>query len=195
MEVFKLEHSKPAYIADFVLYGLSIISLSWFLMFAKPQAPNLDIILLIFCGLVFWTFIEYGLHRFVLHGIEPFTQWHATHHKRPTALICAPTILSAMLILVLVFVPSLWLMNVWRACALTLGVLIGYFAYALTHHAIHHWHINNAWLKQRKTSHFLHHQLHHQADELIAKQSKKYKKDCCYGVTSGVLDKVFNTQY
>lgn len=191
MEVFKLEHSKIAYMADFVLYGLAIILLALFLMFANPQAPSLRIILLILCGLIVWIFIEYGLHRFVLHGLAPFSHWHATHHQRPTALICAPTVLSAMLIFILVFVPSFWIMNLWQACALTLGVLMGYFAYAVTHHAIHHWHTNNTWLNQRKKSHFLHHQLHHPAHGLVNKQSKKA---CYYGVTTGVLDILFNTQ-
>jgi sterol desaturase/sphingolipid hydroxylase (fatty acid hydroxylase superfamily) len=35
--------------------------------------------------------------------------------------------------------------------------LTGYFAYAITHNAIHHWRPNSAWLKRRKRWHALHH--------------------------------------
>jgi len=64
----------------------------------------------------------------------------------------------------------------WEACALTLGLLIGYLAYAVTHHAIHHWPAHNNWLKTRKRSHALHHHLRQLGS---------------YGVTSGFWDAVF----
>ena len=39
---------------------------------------------------------------------------------------------------------------------MTLGVLIGYYGYAFTHHAAHHWRHENAWLRRRKRWHALH---------------------------------------
>ena len=48
-------------------------------------------------GAATWTFLEYVLHRFVLHGVAPFSDWHRQHHLRPLALICSPTVLSAAL--------------------------------------------------------------------------------------------------
>ena len=130
-------------------------------------------------GLVSWTAIEYALHRFVLHGMQPFARWHAEHHQRPRALICSPTIVSASLIVTLVFLPALLLGGLWRACALTLGVLAGYLAYAITHHATHHWRADNAWMKDRKRWHALHHR---QADH-----------PGHYGVTSAFWDHVFGS--
>lgn len=178
MSLFTLEHSRWAYRADFALYGTAVVSFAAYLGVASPRDLWLEMAALAFLGLASWTAIEYALHRFVLHGLQPFQRWHAEHHQRPTALICAPTIFSATLIATLVFLPALVFGNVWRACALTLGVLAGYLAYAVTHHATHHWRADSAWLRQRKRWHALH---HHQAEP------------GCFGVSSAFWDRVFGS--
>ncbi len=175
MNLFALEHSRGAYRADFVLYGAAIVVLTGALMLAQPLAQWS---VLAAIGLAAWTLIEYAMHRFVLHGLQPFKGWHALHHERPTALIASPTILSAGLIFALVFLPALGLAGGWKAGALTLGVLIGYLGYAVTHHATHHWNIDNAWLKRRKRAHALHHHLAHPA---------------YFGVTGTFWDHVFGS--
>jgi cyclopropane-fatty-acyl-phospholipid synthase len=180
MDLFKIEHSKAAYRADFALYVAAVVVLAAFLMLASPHKQWLEIMAFTGVGLASWTAIEYALHRLVLHGLQPFRRWHAEHHRRPTALICTPTILSATLIAMLVFLPVLLLVDLLRACALTLGLLTGYLGYAITHHAIHHWRADNVWLKQCKRLHMLHH---------LTKQSG------CYGVTSSFWDHVFGSTY
>jgi sterol desaturase/sphingolipid hydroxylase (fatty acid hydroxylase superfamily) len=130
-------------------------------------------------GLAGWTAIEYVMHRFVLHGLRPFSQWHAQHHQRPVALISTPTIVSATLIAALVYLPARLLGGLWQAGALTLGVMAGYLAYAVAHHATHHWRADSAWLKRRKRWHALH---HHLADS-----------PACYGVTTSFWDHVFGS--
>ncbi len=180
MGLFTLEHSKMAYRADFALYGTAVVALAALLLIAGPRAQRLEILAFALAGLGSWSAIEYALHRFVLHGMQPFRRWHEEHHQRPMALICAPTILSAMLIATLVFLPVLVLGDLWRACALTLGVLIGYLAYAITHHATHHWRADNAWLRRRKRWHALHHYL---------------VQPGCYGVTSALWDHVFASSH
>ncbi|MDR3412586.1 MAG: sterol desaturase family protein [Formivibrio sp.] len=179
MGLFSLEHSKTAYFADFVLYGLAVFLLACFLMINGPRGQWLDILFFVLLGLSSWTIIEYILHRYVLHGLQPFSRWHAQHHQRPNALICTPTLLSASLIVSLVFFPALLSGNRWFASALTLGVLIGYLAYSVTHHAIHHWRAKSNWLKQRKLWHALH---HHNID-----------RPGCYGVTCAFWDHVFGS--
>ena len=176
MSLFNLEHSQTAYRIDFALYGTSIIALASYLVWSNPRGEPLELLALALMGLVSWTLVEYALHRFVLHGLQPFKRWHSAHHERPTALICAPTILSATLIALLVFLPTMLAGDRWQACAVTLGLLIGYLAYAVTHHAIHHWPANNKWLKHRKRSHALHHHL---------------RQPGFFGVTSGFWDEVF----
>ena len=180
MRLFSLEHSKLAYGVDFVLYGAAIVVLATFLLTepARQQAPqSLGLVL---AGLAGWTLIEYLMHRFVLHGLQPFRGWHDEHHRRPAALISAPTILSGTLITTLVFLPALALTDVRRASALTLGVLMGYLAYSVTHHATHHWRADNAWLKQRKRWHAQHHHV---------------GQPGCYGVTTDLWDRVFDSAH
>lgn len=157
MGLMTLEHSKWAYRADFALYGSAVLLLAGMLLVAAPGAQATRLVGGVLAGLVLWSAAEYALHRFVLHGVQPFLRWHAQHHQRPAALICTPTLLSATLILTLVFLPALALSDVWMSTALTLGMLTGYLAYATTHHAVHHWRAQGRWLKQRKRCHALHH--------------------------------------
>ncbi len=177
--MLKLEHSRLAYRADFVLYGVAVALLAAVLLLGTPLTQRLAVAISALFGLCSWTAIEYAFHRFILHGLQPFKRWHAEHHARPMALICTPTILSATLIALLVFLPALLLGNPWRAGGLTLGVLTGYLFYGITHHATHHWRASHPWLKQRKRWHALH---HHAAD-----------RPGYYGVTSSFWDHVFGS--
>ena len=179
MALLALEHSRTAYGADFALYGGAVVILSSLLAWRAPPGLWSMLSLLVLAGLLSWTLIEYLLHRFVLHGLQPFKGWHEEHHARPTALICAPTLLSAVLFFILVFLPALELGNLWAACAVTLGVVSGYLAYAITHHAVHHWRGNSQWLKKRKHWHALHH-------ACAAEPGR-------YGVSSSFWDRVWGT--
>lgn len=179
MGLFTTEHGRAGYLADFVLYGITSIGLGALLVILGPRGRALEIAALVLLGLVAWTLVEYGLHRFVLHGIRPFRTWHLEHHRRPRALMGTPTVLSAALIFALVFVPALALGDLWRACALTFGLLTGYLIYAVTHHAAHHWRAGSEWARQRKRAHALHH--------------SPVEAPGRYGVTSGLWDVVFRT--
>ncbi|MDN3575493.1 sterol desaturase family protein [Chitinimonas viridis] len=179
MALFSLEHSKLAYRADFALYGMAVLALAGYLLLASPLAEHWTMLIYALVGLASWSAMEYGLHRFVLHGLQPFRRWHAAHHQRPAALICIPTVISALLIGGVVFLPALVLIGHWHASALTLGILAGYQGYAITHHAIHHWHTDSAWLKRRKRWHALHHYA---------------AKPACYGVTSNAWDCLLGTR-
>ena len=179
MQFFTIEHSKAAHRADFALYGTMVVVLAAFLLVYGPREQRLEIAAVALAGLASWSAIEYVIHRFVLHGLQPFSRLHAEHHQRPTALIFTPTILSATAIAALVFIPALLVTDLWRACALTLGVLTGYVGYTITHHAIHHWRTDNSWLKQRKRWHALHHH--------------SIQQPGFYGVTSSFWDHVFGS--
>lgn len=177
MEIFSLEHGKVAYWTDFALYGVAVAVLSTLLLLYCPREQRVEDAALCVLGLACWSIVEYAMHRFVLHGLPPFSEWHAQHHRRPSALISAPTLLSATLIAAFVFIPSLLLAGRWPAAALTLGMVTGYLAYGVVHHATHHWRADTGWLKQRKQWHSLHH--HSQTGR--------------YGVTSHWWDYVFGT--
>jgi cyclopropane-fatty-acyl-phospholipid synthase len=179
MGLLTTEHGRAGYLADFIVYGVASGTLAALLVITGPRERWLELVVLALLGLVAWTLLEYGLHRFVLHGLQPFRTWHAEHHRRPRALIGTPTILSATLIAVLVFVPAFLLGDLWRASALTFGLLTGYLIYAIVHHATHHWRSDGAWISQRKRAHALHH--------------SPVGPPARYGVTSGVWDRVFGT--
>lgn len=181
MVFFKFEQSKLIYRIDFALYTIATLALAFYVLIASPPQQWLPTTAFVLIGLISWTAIEYALHRFILHALQPFRRWHAEHHRRPKALICAPTILSASLIATFVYIPALLVDGFWHACALTLGVLIGYIAYTITHHAIHHWHFDSDWLRKRKRLHAVHHHYNMQYG--------------CYGVTSAFWDYVFDTTY
>ena len=180
MGLFSLEHGKVTYAADFVLYGISICTLTLTLLLITPSTQWLATIGLVLLGLAAWSVAEYALHRFVLHGLEPFKSWHIAHHLRPAALMGTPTVLSATAFVLLAFLPAWWAAGVQRACAFTIGLLMGYLAYSLMHHALHHtmhpWPMLRNWLRHRKHWHARHHQS---------------GKPCCYGVTSSLWDHVF----
>jgi sterol desaturase/sphingolipid hydroxylase (fatty acid hydroxylase superfamily) len=178
MRLFAMEHSKVAYGADFAAYVMAVVVMAAALVLAGPQAERPEFAALAVLGLALWTAVEYVIHRFVLHGLQPFQRWHEAHHDRPTALICSPTVFSASLIATLVFLPAWALSDLWRSCALTLGLVAGYLAYAVTHHATHHWRADGAWLRQRKRWHALHHHV---------------DRPACFGVTSSFWDHVFRT--
>lgn len=180
MRLFSLKHSETAYRADFALYSITVLVLVVFLTLTVQYEQWLEILAFIGIGLLSWTLIEYTLHRFVMHGLQPFSRWHAEHNQRPKALICTPTIISMMLIAVLVFLPSLALTaNLQQAWAFTLGVVIGYLAYSVMHHAIHYWRADITRFKQRKCWHVQHH--------------SNTQQPTCFGVTSRFWDHVFKS--
>lgn len=179
MNLLTLEHSKTAYLADVVFYSAAVGAMVALLLLAGPRAHWLGLSACVLIGAAAWTAMEYGTHRFVLHGLAPFSHWHATHHERPSALICAPTVVSAGLIGGLVFLPAWWVFGRWPAVALTQGVMIGYLFYTVIHHATHHWPARYPWLKSRKRWHALHH--------------RRGEWPAYYGVTTSFWDHVFGS--
>lgn len=177
MTWFALEQTRFAYRADVAAYGTAVASLLGLVAVTTPSAHAGAVVAWVVAGWAGWSFVEYLLHRFVLHGLQPFLGWHEAHHARPTALLFTPTLLSAAGFATVVLAPAWLLFGPWQACALTLGVVAGYLAYSVTHHAVHHWRAESRWLKNRKRSHALHHQARGATGS--------------YGVSSGFWDHVF----
>lgn len=147
MRMFAIEHSLSEYRADFVFYGGAWLPLLAYLALATPVSMRWAVVSLSMIGIATWSLVEYLLHRFVMHGLRPFKEWHIAHHQHPTALICTPTILSAALMVLLVFLPALVLVDLWHAYGLTFGMLSGYLAYTVTHHTMHHGRAGRSWPK------------------------------------------------
>lgn len=174
------EHSRFGYFADFGFYALLILVLGGVEFSSLALGHRAQAVVLIGLGVIAWTLLEYLVHRHVLHGLEPFSRWHAAHHERPRALLATPTPITAGLFAVLIFLPLLWLGSLWSSCAITLGILTGFVAYSCAHHAVHHARGQSSWLIQRKRWHALHHRP-------MAQE--------CYGVSTAFWDHVFCTSH
>ena len=99
-------------------------------------------------GVLVWTFLEYGLHRFLFHmpvnGGSPFlvqTHWvlHGQHHKFPLdkGRLVFPPVAGFGLALPFYALFHL-LLSRPAADALMAGALLGYMGYDLTHYYLHH---------------------------------------------------------
>jgi len=89
-------------------------------------------------GLSTWGFLEYALHRWVLHGplLLP-KRGHAEHHVDATKLISTPALIIGCLAASL----CLLLRNViddGLASLIVFGIYAGYNYFALLHHLQHH---------------------------------------------------------
>ena len=178
MDSLELESSEAAYRADFVVYGMAALGLGSAVVIGAP-GPAWAVLAVAFGGYFAWTILEYALHRFVLHRVQPFRAMHEQHHLRPHARIGTPTVVSAPLFALLVLAPAWWLVGPWWACALTLGVVLGYIAYAITHHVCHTGGpADSAWSQRHKRWHGRHH---------------RSGKPGCYGVSHRLWDHIFGT--
>ena len=160
MRLFSITHSR----ADFALYGVAVGAMAIFVALPRRQA------------------IARGRRRWRWAGLRPGRCWsrgctvlcstglrlskHGTHahHAQPAARIGTPTVVSAGLVSGLVFVPAWWMLGSAPGVAFTLGVTTGYFVYAVTHHAVHHWRsgqgADSRGLQRRKVWHAAHHSAH-----------------------------------
>jgi sterol desaturase/sphingolipid hydroxylase (fatty acid hydroxylase superfamily) len=184
MALLGLEHSRMAYGVDFALYaGTAAVLATVMVLSVEEPTTAWRSALWVAAGLLTWTWFEYAIHRFVLHGLMPFRGWHGQHHQRPTALIYSPTLLSAALIGGLVYWPSWALGGTAVASALSLGVVLGNLFYSTVHHTTHHGRVHGSWLLGRKRWHALHHRTSLPADQHATH----------FGVTTGLWDYLLGT--
>jgi len=186
MSLLSLEHSTFAYRLDFAVYTAICCASAAALLLASPDGTGWVLLVWVAAGSALWSLLEYLLHRYVLHGVAPFSDWHGQHHLRPQALISSPIVLSLSLFALLAALPAWLLLGSWTALALTLGLMVSYLGYGLVHHATHHktppWIRQNAWLSERRICHAMHHAAYHiqaRGEPCIP---------CHFGVSSGVWD-------
>jgi sterol desaturase/sphingolipid hydroxylase (fatty acid hydroxylase superfamily) len=135
---------------------------------------------LVGAGWFAWSFLEYALHRFIMHGPPSISRVeHARHHADPTALISAP------LLLVISVAFGVWallrLVTPPGAAALFVaGMYGGYNIYAWMHHFEHQWeHViaRIGMLHRLERIHDVHH----------------FRQNVNFGVTTTLWDHVFGT--
>lgn len=149
--------SKRGYQADFVVYPSLVAAAALLSLLHATRGQAGAAMAAALAGACAWTGIEYLLHRWLLHRVQPFRRMHAAHHANPAALIGTPTWLSVPVFVVL-----------WAAMATQLpreyaggfvaGLMLGYLFYAWVHHAVHHRRSEpGSWLYRVKLRHARHH--------------------------------------
>lgn len=153
--------------------------------FTNPLLSPLTVVGLFLGGWLFWSLVEYMLHRFLFHSLTPTEEHpenylaHAYHHDFPddsTRLVMVPigswplaVIFSSLFRLVLG--PNLW----FPAFA---GAAVGYVAYDWVHYYTHHARPTGGIGRWMRMYHLQHHFDH---------------SPTRYGVSSPLWDFVFGT--
>jgi len=136
--------------------------------------------LLFFAGWFFWTFMEYIVHRFWMHGkgtsLYKFSsKRHLHHHKHPHDLKIKAAHRVAMFMLIMVSIYLSYYLN--NYFTLFAGFYTGFAAFCFTHIVLH-----KQW-GRKIFKELVHYHIYHHC---------KYP-DRCHGVTVTWWDKLFNT--
>jgi len=133
-----------------------------------------------FCfGLLTWTLLEYGFHRFVYHkGNTLAHKGHLMHHESPRLLLGMPWYVTSGFFLLMGYIFAVGL-RVPAAASFFGAIAAGYFYYCSVHHIQHHFRLANTWFRGLTRHHNIHHRL----------------QDVNFGVTNRFWDRVFGTQY
>jgi len=164
------------------------VALMVYTAYAEYGIQPLRILLLSAAGLIFWSFTEYILHRFVFH-FHAKTEWgkkfswtfHGVHHDYPSdplRLVMVPAV--SLPLATLFFFLFVLTMGYGYATAFAPGFLIGYLFYDITHYAVHHFPIKGKVFGKVREHHMRHH----------------FKEpELGFGVSSWMWDVVFRTTY
>jgi sterol desaturase/sphingolipid hydroxylase (fatty acid hydroxylase superfamily) len=171
--------SGPVFFADFYIYPLVSAGFGALMIITAP-GRRVFWVVSVLAGIGIWTFLEYLLHRYLLHHVRRIKERHEYHHGDQKALIGTPPWLSLGTFLVAVTLPAVLLGGLAFGSGFTAETMLGYLWYAVRHFGIHHW---NA----RPGTYFFHlrqdHALHHHIDDTGN-----------FGVTAGFWDHVFRTK-
>jgi sterol desaturase/sphingolipid hydroxylase (fatty acid hydroxylase superfamily) len=170
--------SRSAFFADFYFYPTAAVVFIVIALVSDLHQWQATILAVV-TGFCFWTFVEYLLHRYVLHHVKWVKVQHDVHHNDQKALVGTPTWFSFLVFLALVTMPAVLFSSIELAAGFTAGMMLGYLWYVTAHYGIHHWHVRSSGYMSRLRRR---HALHHHFDELGN-----------FGVTSGFWDYVFRT--
>jgi sterol desaturase/sphingolipid hydroxylase (fatty acid hydroxylase superfamily) len=175
---------------SFWIFPLLAVLLLYTTFSGETPTRWIDLVWLFPLGLLLWSLLEYGLHRFVFHIHfnvgnprlrEVLNASHLSHHaapRDPGKLLVDPlygfaisTILFGLLFLV------------FGDAARTVGTLVGIWAgflyYEVVHYRVHMAASASGLLAWQRRAHFYHH---------------FSNRDRCFGVTTPLWDYVFRTE-
>ena len=180
--------TKTSPLSNIIVYGAVIIFLLY-VAFTRVGVSAILVLGLFAGGVLFWTFAEYILHRYVFHWVSD-SKWskrihyvmHGAHHHFPKdkdrlLMPPVPGLLMAS-VLFLIFYSIFWLLGFSNLVyGFFAGFFVGYLMYSFVHRSIH---IRRPPKRFKKL--WLHHNLHH----------FKYPNKA-FGVSSRFWDRVFRT--
>ena len=168
---------KFLYFGDFVAIPALMSGLAGLALGGYGARAATEYFALAAFGLLLWTLLEYGIHRFLYHHAPVLSPLHEAHHRAPNDLIGVPSFVSSGLVVLLGYLPFRPFAPVGAAGFAT-GLLAGYAIYMFVHHATHHMAIKPGhWLYDARVRHMAHH----------------YHDDTNFGVSTGFWDRVFGT--
>ncbi len=157
---------------------ITVFVMAW-LWVLTPAINWINGLALLVAGLAAWTLLEYLLHRFMLHGVEPLKVWHLQHHLHPDVPMRTPLAFSLTLLLAVVILPTLVRDEIGFAVPFSCGLIVGHLLQEVVHHQLHKsTSSSRAWLKTRCHHHHVHHHGYERAN---------------YGTLTGFWDSLFNT--
>jgi 4-hydroxysphinganine ceramide fatty acyl 2-hydroxylase len=160
--------------ADALTSGVLLATGLWFS--ERSLGASVAVIL---SGLLAFTLIEYGFHRWLFHGKVPlFAPGHQKHHDNPLGYDSLPFFLPPVLLMMLWGLFCL-VLPVGVSLLLTGGIAAGYAAYGATHALIHVTRFRNPLARRWAASHHVHH----------------YHPDSNFGVTTPLWDFVLRTRH
>lgn len=136
-------------------------------------------LMLVACGLLIFSLMEYGVHRWLFHGpLSLFEEGHRRHHEEPQGYDALPFFVPPLLYLILAALLSY---SMPASAALLLGgsVATGYAAYGLSHWIMHNFRFRSPILRNWAAAHHVHH----------------FHPERNFGVTSPLWDLLLRTQY
>jgi sterol desaturase/sphingolipid hydroxylase (fatty acid hydroxylase superfamily) len=157
--------------------GISIVLLGAGLW--RGNVRPLPAISTMLLGLVIFSFIEYGFHRWLFHGAtQIMEQGHRKHHEEPNGYDALPFFLPPLALLAIAGMLVL-ILPVQFAFLLSGSLAAGYAAYGLSHAAIHNFRFRRRLSKRWAAIHHIHH----------------YHPDKNFGVTTPLWDILLRTRY
>jgi len=155
----KLSHVHPA--TPFIIY----IPVVWALLYFSLQTIPLTHVAAAFgLGMLFWTIVEYCLHRFVFHIPQTnkvfkaiYFYSHGIHHDAPrdaTRLVMPP---GASIPLAIGFYFLFRWVSPDYHLPFMAGFVTGYLVYDFLHFSVHFFQFRNSYFKMIRRNHMMHH--------------------------------------
>jgi sterol desaturase/sphingolipid hydroxylase (fatty acid hydroxylase superfamily) len=173
------------------VYTLCSLTMLGFCLASEHRARGL---LFYVAGYIVWTWVEYEVHRYVLHGRfadgpgviqhflhANFDHLHWEHHARPwdgnhvSGTLKDTGLFVAILLGLSLLFPS------WTASLLIAGVIQAYILEEWVHHSVHFGRFKNRYFRYIRRHHLYHH--------------SPRGSEAGYGLTNGFWDVVYRTRF